>query len=173
MNWEALGAIGEIVGAVAVIATLGYLAVQMRQNTIQMRESVKVTHLDSLHQTIDSFSRYRHLLSQPEAADVYVRGLDGYSALDPADQVRFRAIIEEYFFAYAAMFQRLTEGLYEHSLWIQQARSAASLLLTPGGRDWWEHRKSMFEAEFVSEFERLAEGADSPAAVQAAESTHP
>jgi hypothetical protein len=24
MNWEALGAIGEIVGAVAVIATLGY-----------------------------------------------------------------------------------------------------------------------------------------------------
>jgi len=30
MNWEALGAIGEIVGAVAVIAILGYLAVQIR-----------------------------------------------------------------------------------------------------------------------------------------------
>jgi hypothetical protein len=26
MNWEALGAIGEIVGAVAVVLTLGYLA---------------------------------------------------------------------------------------------------------------------------------------------------
>ena len=33
MNWEALGAIGEIVGAIAVVLTLGYLAVQMRQNT--------------------------------------------------------------------------------------------------------------------------------------------
>jgi hypothetical protein len=30
MNWEALGAIGEIVGAVAVIVTLRYLAVQIR-----------------------------------------------------------------------------------------------------------------------------------------------
>ena len=30
MNWEALGAIGEIVGAVAVVVTLGYLAVQIR-----------------------------------------------------------------------------------------------------------------------------------------------
>ncbi len=33
MNWDAIGAIGELVGAVGVIATLGYLAVQIRQNT--------------------------------------------------------------------------------------------------------------------------------------------
>jgi hypothetical protein len=37
MNWEALGAIGEIVGTVAVVVTLGYLAVQIRQNTRTMR----------------------------------------------------------------------------------------------------------------------------------------
>jgi hypothetical protein len=30
MNWEALGAIGEIVGAIAVVVTIGYLAVQIR-----------------------------------------------------------------------------------------------------------------------------------------------
>ena len=33
MNWEAIGAVGEIVGAIAVIATLAYLAIQVRQNT--------------------------------------------------------------------------------------------------------------------------------------------
>jgi hypothetical protein len=27
MNWEAIGAIGEIIGAAAVVASLGYLAV--------------------------------------------------------------------------------------------------------------------------------------------------
>ena len=32
MNWDALGAIGEVVGAIAVVATLAYLAVQIRQN---------------------------------------------------------------------------------------------------------------------------------------------
>lgn len=33
MNWEAIGAVGEILGAAGVIATLVYLAVQIRQNT--------------------------------------------------------------------------------------------------------------------------------------------
>jgi len=39
MNWEAIGAIGESVGAFAVLITLGYLAVQVRQNTQSMRTS--------------------------------------------------------------------------------------------------------------------------------------
>jgi hypothetical protein len=33
MNWDAIGAIGEIVGALAVLATLIYLAIQVRQNS--------------------------------------------------------------------------------------------------------------------------------------------
>jgi hypothetical protein len=37
MNWEALGAVGEIVGAVAVVVTIGYLAVQIRRNTLSNR----------------------------------------------------------------------------------------------------------------------------------------
>jgi hypothetical protein len=33
MNWEAIGAIGEIVGSFAVLITLIYLAQQIKQNT--------------------------------------------------------------------------------------------------------------------------------------------
>ncbi len=33
MNWTALGAIGELVGGLVVVATLVYLAAQIRQNT--------------------------------------------------------------------------------------------------------------------------------------------
>ena len=40
MNWTAIGAIGEILGALAVGATLGYLALQIRQtNKIARAES--------------------------------------------------------------------------------------------------------------------------------------
>ena len=39
MSWEAIGAIGEVVGAVAVLVTLIYLAQQIRQNTRSMDES--------------------------------------------------------------------------------------------------------------------------------------
>jgi hypothetical protein len=43
MNWAAIGAIGEIVGAVAVVVTLAYLAIQVRQNTRMMQREA---HLD-------------------------------------------------------------------------------------------------------------------------------
>ena len=50
MNWDAIGAAGEILGAAAVIGTLFYLAQQIRQNTQSMksrvRESVTVSLTD-------------------------------------------------------------------------------------------------------------------------------
>ena len=39
MNWDAIGAIGEVSGAVAVVVTLIYLAGQLRQNTQALRSS--------------------------------------------------------------------------------------------------------------------------------------
>ena len=47
MNWDAVGAIGEIVGAFGVIVTLGYLAVQVRENSRQVRSNsvVAINHL--------------------------------------------------------------------------------------------------------------------------------
>ena len=47
MNWEAIGAVGEVFGALGVIATLGYLAVQIRQNTKTVRTSTYQAVLDS------------------------------------------------------------------------------------------------------------------------------
>jgi hypothetical protein len=37
MNWDAIGASAEMLGAVGVIATLVYLALQIRQNSHQLR----------------------------------------------------------------------------------------------------------------------------------------
>ena len=39
MNWEAIGAIGEVVDAAGVISSLVYLAVQIRQNTKSVRRA--------------------------------------------------------------------------------------------------------------------------------------
>ena len=37
MNWDALGAIGEILGAIAVVATIVYLARQVKDNSTQVK----------------------------------------------------------------------------------------------------------------------------------------
>lgn len=41
MNWDAIGAIGEVVGALAVVISLVYLALQIRQNSRQVEEQIR------------------------------------------------------------------------------------------------------------------------------------
>ncbi len=47
VNWEAIGAIGEILGASGVIITLGYLALQLRRSNDQTRAATLQSTLDS------------------------------------------------------------------------------------------------------------------------------
>ncbi len=66
MSWEALGALGEIVGAVAVVGTLLYLAIQIRQVKAEL-------HLSSLreswHRTKRDFpANVRRLIDEQFAA---------------------------------------------------------------------------------------------------------
>ena len=49
MTWEAIGAIGEIVGAGAVVLTLGYLAIQMKQNAAATRAQTAQNLADSVN----------------------------------------------------------------------------------------------------------------------------
>jgi len=46
MNWEAIGALADLIGGAGVILTLVYLAVQVKQNTQSMRENNPITQTD-------------------------------------------------------------------------------------------------------------------------------
>ena len=43
MNWEAIGAISEMIGALAVVVSLIYLAFQIRQNTNQLEHNERAS----------------------------------------------------------------------------------------------------------------------------------
>ena len=49
VNWDALGAIAELIGAIAVIATLAYLAIQVRQSKLLLQRNEKIA-LSQVHQ---------------------------------------------------------------------------------------------------------------------------
>ena len=54
MNWDAISAIGEATGAIAVLLTLIYLSIQVRHNT-------KIASADLSSRGQASFSRYREM----------------------------------------------------------------------------------------------------------------
>jgi len=61
MNWDAIGAIGEMVGAVAVIITLVYLAVQVRQARQEVRRSTSRARSDARRSALAVMSDARVL----------------------------------------------------------------------------------------------------------------
>ncbi len=64
MNWEAIGAIGEIVGAIAVVFTLLLLAIQIRASTKATLESNRLNRAAALDRHSDSIGRWRGRLAE-------------------------------------------------------------------------------------------------------------
>ena len=50
MNWEAIGVIGEIIGAISVLATLIFLCSLLRQNTIALHQQSSRSSASALQQ---------------------------------------------------------------------------------------------------------------------------
>lgn len=57
MNWEATGAIADIVGATAVLATLIYLALQIRQNSRSINQQNDMAKAQTIQARADSVTQ--------------------------------------------------------------------------------------------------------------------
>jgi hypothetical protein len=60
MNWDAIGAVGETLGAVAVFVTLGYLAVQVKHAAQEARRTLSQNRMDNLRE-INALSTDEHV----------------------------------------------------------------------------------------------------------------
>ena len=67
MNWEAIGAVGEVLGAIGVIVTLGYLAVRIRQNTRQLDQNNLSVRSSSSHAAQSTIGEFASAIAENEA----------------------------------------------------------------------------------------------------------
>ena len=81
---QLLGNYGEFVGAIAVFATLAYLAVQVRQNT-------KAERRTALNLSIRNFISIRQaVFENAEVSAISMKGLNDPDSLDELESYRFR-----------------------------------------------------------------------------------
>ena len=86
MDWAAISAVGEIIGALAVVITLVYLSRQIRYANRQSEIEAFRQTWDNLNQLCDAFSESR------EVASVVTRGREQLSNLDAEDFLIFEHI---------------------------------------------------------------------------------
>jgi hypothetical protein len=97
VNWEAISAVGQVVGSVAVVISLIYLAGEVRSNA-------RATRLASMLSMSDAFNRWVQQLSEhPDLSELYYRGIHDFECLEGANLVRFSALMDQLFRVYEEM----------------------------------------------------------------------
>lgn len=136
MTIQDVGSIGELIAAIATVVTLGYLAFQIRSNTIAMKaEARRGTRVDSSAAT-------RLIAGSGETAEIMRKGLADPKSLDPTEKIRFQFLISEIIFAPLESSEREWRiGTADREELDAVASHVAPLLSTPGAQWFWElHR---------------------------------
>jgi hypothetical protein len=143
MNWEAIGAVGEVLGAIGVITTLVYLAVQIRQNTESQRT-------DSYARALDRVTALQARMSENSAfASILLRGVTDGKALTQEERVQFTWIFYEMFSGFEFIFHQDREGSLPPGVWERWAATLCWWLSFPGVRAWWTARPTPFTPDFT------------------------
>lgn len=152
MNWEAIGAVGEVLGATGVIVTLGYLAMQIRQNTRALR-AASVDSMTSIANDIRT-----HLFNDPEITAIYMRGLRGVESLSELETERFRLLMTNALWALWNAYAQAQLG--DRYSWEAQKPLLRRFLSQPGGEWYWNTYKAEFSAEFQAEVDLVLRDTD-------------
>ncbi len=132
MNWDALGAIAELLGALGVIGSLLYLGIQIRGNTIIAKTSALQSMLDGGRDRTA-----KHVAGNPELADIVGRGLSSLDNLEEKEKLRLYFFVIEQTLQAQNVMQFHDSGLVsktDYQAWLDWA---TAILRTPGGRELW------------------------------------
>ena len=158
MTIQDLGALGDMIGGVAVVASLIYLAIQIRQNTQQISRNVEVTRFSAFERNIESASRMRELLIlHPDLVELYLRGMKDFESLDGGDRFRFDMLMRNVLISFQGAFLRQKWFDSDPLRFEGAGKLLDSILGSPGTRAWLEQGEFDWRPEFQAFVdERLA-----------------
>jgi hypothetical protein len=148
MNWDAISAIGEIVGAVAVIVTLMFVARDIRQNS-------KSLAMSALRDTTAQWNQWSDMIaSSGDLADVVAKGNKAYEHLSESEKLRYGAYIQSFFDNAESYRLLVTDYKAEKDLTVLISIVSRRVNI-PGFSAWWLENTSDYSAEFVAWIEGL------------------
>jgi tRNA-Thr(GGU) m(6)t(6)A37 methyltransferase TsaA len=142
MNWDALAAVAELIGALGVIVTVAYLALQIRQNSKLVASSLAESTRDALNETT------RILASDREAARIFWSGIEDRSSLTDQERQQFDALLT---LTFLGQRQAFVQGQ------IEEASDFQWTLQFPGVRAWWATYSPIFPGAFRDYVDRALE----------------
>ena len=127
MEWEAIGAVGEAAGATAVVVTLIFLILQVRQTNKSIRSATRSRVTETVSQTMAT-------LQEPAYASVMMRGMAEYTSLSPVEQLQFASYCQRLMRVWEDAFFQWRRGDLDRQAWSSSSAFMLDILSTPGFR---------------------------------------
>lgn len=144
MSISDLGALGEIIGAIAVIISLIYLAVQVRKNTETERTSTYqavVSDFGALNRTMSS---------TPDLSILFVTAMEKFGDLDAGEKARVSQLFFATFHYFENMYYQNRKGYLEEDVWLGWKRLMLTYYSRPGFQSWWKIRRDVYSSSFAT-----------------------
>jgi hypothetical protein len=156
MNWEIVASTGEWAGAMAVVASLLYLARQIHLVNLQSRAAARYSFLDAYGIANATIA------GSKESALVFEKGLRG-DALDGGERMQFIVLLGQFVNTWGVMFDLHEEQLLPANQWTVVRTDILASLSTPGGLHFWKQiGKPNVSREFADWVDELLQGNEQP-----------
>ena len=164
MNLQSLANLSEIVSGVAVVITLIYLALQIRQST-------RAVQTENYARTLDRISTMQSSLSQnSDIALLQSRGMADTSKLTTLEKTQFSWSMLEVFGAYEFMFHASETNDIPAEVWQRWSLVIALMMTLPGVQTWWKINPSPFTKSFTAYIESI--NSDNPTDMKSVQRYH-
>jgi hypothetical protein len=150
MNWDAIGAIAELLGAIAVLATLVYLARQIRQNRASVESASAETVLSNIT------AAFQNAATSSELGRIIFAGQENIKSLTDEERGQFVFWFYGYFRILEQAYHHYLAGNFSESIWEGYTRHTQSLVNSSGVKQYWEMRREVFSPEFRTYIDKLA-----------------
>jgi len=160
MNWDAIGAVGEVVGATAVVVSIVYLSIQIRQNTRTTKLRVEK----------DIATEWAHLGLDQAATSlpyIYVRGSEDLTNLSEEEMAQFGFYVTGLFRLFQLTYDQRCDGNLSDRSWGAIESWFSSQYQSKGVRVFWKVRSNTFKKDFQDYIDSLPVNESSKSAAAA------
>ena len=148
MSLADLASIGSFISGLAVLISLLYLGLQVRQAKLHQQAAIRQGRADRIvmmsYQALD-----------PSVADAVTKGYTGADDITATQLAQYSFVCQGIFYHYEEVFFQHKEGLYNAATYASFLTGAKLMLCEPGLRAQWKQQRVRFVPEFVSLMDKL------------------
>jgi hypothetical protein len=142
MNWEAISAVSQMIGSIAVVFSVLYLGIQVHRSTRVAKLAAQDAAAAALRNVTAPFAE------NAELARIWRLGLEDIKALSAEEQARFFHSTYQFLKAFETIHFHHVYGLMDEQIWQGWCGLLRHYIASPGIDHYWRLRRDLFSVRF-------------------------